>query len=137
MRFVIRAKGHPNVRATHRTTFEITKESKLTPKGDCIVGVEAEIGISEIPQEIKGCLSLPKSVTLTLELPEYGLKEVVRARGDRRLTFTHESDIVVRKSNFVCGRTLAVMADKAACDFSREFVDLLKDRAELLFVIEC
>ena len=135
MRFEIRATGHPNIRATHRNTFEITKESHLTPRGDCIVGVNAEIGISEIPQEIKGYLSLQKPVTLTLELPEYGLKEVVRAIGANS-SFNHPTDIVVRKSSYVCGRTLAIRADKAAADFSREFVELLRDKAELLFVIE-
>ncbi len=135
MRFKIRAYGHPNVRATHRTTFEITKEPHLTPRGDCIVGVNAEIGISEIPQEIKGYLSLQKPVTLLLELPEYGMKESVRAVGAKS-SFDHPTDIVVRKSSYVCSRTLAVKADKAAIDLNREFVELLKDRAELLFVIE-
>ncbi len=138
LRFEIRAEGHPNVRATHRTTFEITKEGHLTPRGDCIVGINAEIGISEIPQEIKGYLSLQKPVTLLLELPEYGMVEEVRAVGAKG-PFDHPTDIVVRKSGYVCGRTLAVRADKAAADLSREFVELLRDRAVLLFVIvlEC
>ncbi len=136
MRFVIRAEGHPNIRATHKSTLEITKESNLTPKGDCIVGINAEFGISEIPQEIKGSLLLQKTVTITLELPEYGLREEIEALGDKRLTFTHPTDIVVRKSNFVCGRTLAVRANKAAINLDREFISLLKDKAELLFIIE-
>ena len=136
MKFVIRAEGHPNVRATHKTTLEITKESYLTPRGSCIVGINAEIGISEIPQEIKGYLSLPEPVTITLELPEYGLKEKIMAFGDSRLSFKHPADIVVRKSSYACGRTLAVRADKAAADLNREFVKLLRDKAKLLFVIE-
>jgi len=136
MRFAIRAEGHPNVRATHKTTLEITKDWHLTPKGSCIIGINAEIGISEIPQEIKGYLSLPNPVTITLELPEYGLEEKITAFGDSKLSFKHPTDIVVRKSSYTCNRTLAVRADKAAADLNREFVKLLRDKAELLFVIE-
>jgi hypothetical protein len=43
------------------------------------------------------------------------------------LQFTHQTDLVVRKSDYVCGRTLAIRADKAASDFSRELVEKLKD----------
>ncbi|RUM33081.1 MAG: DUF371 domain-containing protein [Archaeoglobus sp.] len=136
VKFTIRAEGHPNIRATHRTTFEITKEKNLTPKGDCIVGVNAEIGISELPEKIKRLLLLDRQVKIVLELPEYGIKETVRAYGDSRLSFSHSTDIVIRKSNYVCGRTLAIRANRAAIDFSREFVELLKDRTELLFTIE-
>ncbi len=136
VRLEIRAEGHSNIRATHRTTLEITKERYLTPRGDCIVGINAEIGISEIPVEIKEYLSLPNPVTIWLELPEYGLKEEIKAYGNEKLTFTHPTDIVVRKSNYVCGRTIAVKANKSAFDIDREFVELLRDKAELLFVIE-
>jgi len=33
----------------------------------------------------------------------------------------------VRKSGYVCGRTLAVKADKAASDLSRELVEKMQD----------
>ncbi|RLF17024.1 MAG: DUF371 domain-containing protein, partial [Thermoprotei archaeon] len=29
--------GHPNIRALHRSTMEITKEPYVTPRGDCII----------------------------------------------------------------------------------------------------
>jgi hypothetical protein len=53
------------------------------------------------------------------------------------MTFDHGSDIVIRKSDFVCSRTLLVRSDKAACDIEREMVELLKDpQTELVFIIE-
>jgi hypothetical protein len=33
MRITIHARGHENVRATHATTIEVTKEEHLTPRG--------------------------------------------------------------------------------------------------------
>ena len=55
------------------------------------------------------------------------MKETVKAKGSPQLQFTHPTDLVVRKSDYVCSRTLAIRADKAAVDFSREFVDKLKN----------
>ena len=37
----IEAKGHPNISAKNKKTFEITKENWLTERGDCIVAVGA------------------------------------------------------------------------------------------------
>ena len=51
----------------------------------------------------------------------------VRADGDPRLELSHPSDIVVRRSDFISGRTLAVHADAAAKDIPRDMVRLLRD----------
>ncbi|WP_232215811.1 DUF371 domain-containing protein [Archaeoglobus veneficus] len=136
-REVIIAWGHPNITAKHPTTLEITKDEHLTPRGDCIIGVRASKAISDLPQEIKGCLCGGKKAMIVLYLPDYGMREVVTGFGSPRLTFTHPTDIVVRKSDYVCGRTLIIKADKAAADLSREMVRLLKDPStELHFIIE-
>jgi hypothetical protein len=41
VRFEIQFSGHENIRSNHQKTIEITKESHLTPSGDCIIGVNA------------------------------------------------------------------------------------------------
>jgi len=64
-------------------------------------------------------------MTISIEAGE--LKEVVRARGSPRLLFTHPTDLVVRKSNYVCGRTLAVRANKTASDLSRKLIEKIRD----------
>lgn len=132
----ISAWGHPNITATHRTTFEITKDEHLTKRGDCIIGVKADKSISEISEKIKEKLRENALARIELALPQYGLKEVVEGYGSSAMTFDHPTDIVVRKSSFVCGRTLLIKASKAARDLNREMVELLKDPAtELLFII--
>ena len=62
------------------------------------------------------------------------MKEIVKAKGGPQLQFTHITDLVVRKSEYTCGRTLAIFADKAACDFSRELVEKLKDTNQVVKV---
>jgi hypothetical protein len=56
--------------------------------------------------------------------------EVVNAFGSVRLILTHPTDMVARKSNYICSRTLAIRADKAACDLSRRLVEKLKNQKQ-------
>jgi hypothetical protein len=130
----VKARGHKHVLGKHKTTFEVTKETHLTPGGDCIVGISADKSISELSEKFKSSLkSAGAKIEILLKIPGTGLEEKVTAFGSHELTFTHPTDIVVRKSNFICPRTLAINANKAAADFSREFIEKLKNAdAELL-----
>jgi hypothetical protein len=126
---VFRARGHENVLATHKTTFEVTREATLTKRGDCILAVESTRAAADLPFEFKEAARKEDArITVTIEAGE--LEETVKAKGSPKLQFTHPTDLVVRKSGYVCGRTLAINADKAASDFSRKLVEKLKDRKQ-------
>ncbi|MEM4725123.1 MAG: DUF371 domain-containing protein [Candidatus Hadarchaeum sp.] len=130
MRWVIRARGHPMVTAKHRTTFMITKDETLGPRGDCVIGVRADRSAAELDPELKRLAKLGGPVIIRLRAG--GFYDEVRAWGHPLLTLSHPTDIVVRKSRFICGRTLAVVANKAAVDLSRELVaSLHKSTTEL------
>jgi len=123
---VFSAHGHKNVQSTHKTTFEITKEATLTNQGDCIIAVKSTRAAADLPVEFKEAARKEEArITITIEAGE--LMEIVNAKGSPQLQFTHATDLVVRKSSYVCGRTLAINADKAAIDFSRRLVEKLKD----------
>ena len=126
---VIFAHGHENIQATHETTFEITKEPTLTKRGDCIIAVEATKGAADLPLEFKEA-ARKKSAQITITIEAGELKEIVRAKGSPRLLFTHLTDLVVRKTDYVCGRTLAIRADKAASDFSRKLVEKIRGSSQ-------
>lgn len=123
---VIIACGHENVQSTHKTTFEITKETSLTKRGDCVIAVGATKGAADLNPRFKEAAK-KKSTRITITIEAGEVKEVVRARGTPRLSFTHPTDLVVRKSGYVCGRTVAVRADKAASNLSRELVEKMRD----------
>ena len=61
MRFEIQFSGHENIRSNHQKTIEITKESHLTPSGDCIVGVNASASCADLPPLLKKKLQNPKT----------------------------------------------------------------------------
>ena len=126
MQFEIEFSGHENIRSNHQKTIEITKESKLTPQGDCIIGVNATSSCSDLPQELKDKLKVPESkVTFSIQVGEHEF--VTKGRGHPGLILTHSEDIVIRKSDFICPRTLAVKCDKASDLLPRDMVSLLQD----------
>lgn len=122
LRETIIAHGHENVTATHRTTFEITKETHLSRDGDCIIAVGANKALDDLSPEFKENLR-KDGAKITVLIEANGVTEIVTAIGNSRLALMHPTDIIVRKSGYVCNRTLAIHADKAANELSRELVN--------------
>jgi hypothetical protein len=126
---IIFAQGHKNIKASHQSTLEITKDDHLSTAGDCIIAVGANKGLTDLSTKFKEALRKPNA-RLIIWIEAGGMIELVNARGCEKLTLLHQTEMVIRKSNFVSDRTLGVHADKAACDLSREFVEILKHSAE-------
>jgi len=61
VRYEIEFFGHENIRSNHKKTIEITKELHLTPRGDCIIGVNASSSCADLPQELKNKLKNSKT----------------------------------------------------------------------------
>ena len=126
MEFEIRFSGHENIRSNHQRTIEITKESHLTPSGDCIIGVNATSSCADLPPLLKKKLQNPNSkVTFSIKVGKHEFN--VEGRGHENLILTHLEDIVIRKSDFVCPRTLAVKCDKSSDLIPREMILLLQN----------
>jgi len=126
MKFEIGFFGHENIRSNHQKTIEITKESHLTPVGDCIVGVNATSSCADLPQELKDKLKTSGTkIIFSIRVGKYEF--VVEGVGHPDLILTHSEDIVIRKSDFICPRTLAIHCDKASDLLPREMITLLQD----------
>jgi hypothetical protein len=124
LREVIHCRGHENVRATHRSTLEFTKEDYLTPRGDCILCIEADKGINDLSNEFKAALRAGKKLLIRIKVGD--LVDEVLAEGSPGLILDHDFSMVVRKSDYIDARTLAIRANKAARDIDRKIVELLK-----------
>lgn len=123
---VIHARGHENIQAIHKTTLEITREKALTKRGDCVVAVAATKGAVDLHPRFKEAAK-KEGAQIAITIETDGLKEVVNARGSPQLLFRHPTDLVVRKSDYICDRTIAIRADKAALNISRKIVEKLRD----------
>ena len=127
--------GHEKIVASHETTLEFTKDTAVTERGDCIVGVRANRGLMDLGEEFKEKVRAGAKMRITISAG--GVSDVVTAWGSPELELSHQGEIVVRKSNFVSDRTLGIRADKAAADLSLGLKEKLKDpEQEIRFVIE-
>ena len=130
---VIFAFGHKNILAIHPSTLMFTKENHLKTTGDCIVGVNADKGLMDFKENFKEMLKKETS-TLTINLQATGLTEKIHAYGSPKLVLTHPTDIVIRKSDFISDRTMAIHANKSSNDLSRQLVDKLKDPKQKIVI---
>lgn len=118
--------GHPNVRGAHTTTIEITKDHTLSPRGDCIIGVNASKACKDLKQGLKDLLQ-QEGFVVKIEIEVDDMIFAIDARSNSRLTLMNEHDIVIRKSNFVCPRTVAISCNRASSDMPRELIHLLRN----------
>jgi len=121
------ARGHPRIKARHPTTLMITKDREVGPRGDCIVAVAADKSAKDLSEIMKQAIRAGHRVRVTLKVGD--IAEVIHGLGHPALALEHPTDLVIRKSRFMCGRTLVIEADKAAGDLPRTFVASLRDPA--------
>ena len=118
--------GHKNIRSLHTRTIEITKDPNLTLNGDCIIGVSATKSCSDLTSAMKNKIRRNRSIVeIDLIVEPYSIK--IHGIGNDNLLLTHLHDIVLRKSNFICDRTLCLSCNASAIQIPRKMIDLLKD----------
>lgn len=118
--------GHPNVQSFHARTVEITKDEHLTLKGDCIIGVRASKACADLDVAVRNKLITVGS-RVRIDVIVGNDVYTITGSGDERLTLKNTHDIVIRKTNFVCPRTLSVRCDRASSDIPRKMVEALKN----------
>ncbi|KAF1078638.1 DUF371 domain-containing protein [Methanogenium sp. MK-MG] len=118
--------GHPNIRALHQSTFEVTKDESITPSGTCIIGVHANKGLCDLDPEFRK--SLASDTALLVTTLSAGTETcTITARGSNRLTLTHPTDLVWRRSSYIDSRTIAIYADFTAKTLPRELIAAIAD----------
>jgi hypothetical protein len=118
--------GHKNISATHKSTLEFTRDTRLSKNGDCIVAVATDKALTDLSTEFRENLRKPNA-ELTVLIEAGGVSVHVKAHGSPQLILTHPTETVIRKSAFISDRTLAVHSDKAAADLPRKLVEKLQN----------
>ena len=126
MKIEIPFMGHKNILSLHKKTVEITKDSRLTVNGDCIIGVNSNLACQDLPEKFKKKIRNPDTeITFSIVIDEHSF--TIHGRGSEKLTLKHPNDIVLRKSAFTCSRTIAIKCDKASDDIPRKIVKKLQN----------
>ncbi len=131
---VIHARGHRNVTARHRSTFEITTESDLSLAGDCIVAVKADKGAASLSEEFK-IAAARDDAFMTVCIVSDGFTDTITGWGSGTMTFTDPRSMVFRVSDFTCRRTVMIHADKPAARLNRDLVKALSEGKDVVVEI--
>jgi 16S rRNA (cytidine1402-2'-O)-methyltransferase len=116
-------RGHAAIAGTHAKTIEFTRDTDVTRRATCVLGVASE--------HDNGALrALRGDIEVTMEC------------GDERDTFTAtmtpfflgDNSLVFRRGRGLRGRTIAYAATKGAAEIDRALVHALTDRGAQLFV---
>ena len=130
MEYTFHAKGHKNVTSAHRSTFEVTMDKEIGIRADCIVGVASKTKLGDFPPEFIKAIK-NENTLIKVQLETENAKDEIKGYGHPELTLDHPTDMVCRKSEFKCSRTLMIKSDKAAVDLKRELVADLKEGKDL------
>ena len=105
------AAGHPNIRATHAKTLELTRDAEIGLQATCVVGVATRL-------DAHALAALTGHAALTLAAGG----ATVTVRGRLNPAFRPGDPLVVRRAPDVVRNALMVGADRAAEDLPRPFV---------------
>jgi len=128
-----KAYGHRNIKATHKSTLEFTKEDNVTEKGDCIIAIKSDYSANDLPDNLKNLLK-NNDTKVIIELKIDNLKDTIYAYGSEKLTLKSNISIVIRKSNYIDDRTIAIKSDKAAININRKIIKHLKNPSNSITV---
>jgi hypothetical protein len=126
----ITAYGHPHILATHPTTIEVTTGEHLSKRGDCIVGVKASHSLSDLREKLYELRDSHITVSFSVD----SVREEVAGFVHPALEFTDTKAIILRKSAFLCPRTLAIHSNKAAKDLNRELIEKMKNSEQEMII---
>ena len=130
MIYKFNAYGHPNILGKHKTTLEFTKDEKVSLKGDCIIGVNADFDLIELKEFIKK--SNNKKISITISTADK-IQEKINA--ELNYNFDSDKEFVIRKTDFASERTFAINANKAAFDLNRGLINFLKEKKSKISVV--
>jgi hypothetical protein len=134
MEYTFKAKGHPNVTSQHKSTFEVTKDKEIGLAADCIVGVSSNASLNDMPSQMKEAIQNENTEIKVILETENG-KDNINGYGHPSLTLDHPTDMVCRKSDYTCSRTLMIHANKAAVDLNPDLIEDLKSWKTLKLTI--
>ena len=134
MEYSFIVKGHSNVTSMHKSTFEVTMDKEMGLRADCIIGVSSPCKLVDLPGELLDAIRC-EDTCIRVKLETVNAVDEIKGYGHSALTLDHPTDMVCRKSDFICGRTLMIRADKAAVDLNRLLVEDLKKGENLKVTI--
>ncbi|MFX1393091.1 MAG: DUF371 domain-containing protein [Promethearchaeota archaeon] len=129
----ITAYGHKNILCTHKTTIELTKESYVTKKGNCILGIKTSKSCANLNPILKKNIKNENKIKVSIKVDD--LTDSFYGFGNKLLTLQDKNDLVFRKSDYICDRTVLISCTKSSSELNRELIKKLKISGIKFYVI--
>lgn len=121
--YSFRCSGHPNIRAKHYKSLELTRDAEIGRAATCIIGVRCNFDCGRLK-------ALSGKIRVTLAVDDLRDEFVAIANPG----FQDEREIVFRRGAYASDRTLGVRASKSALHISWEMVERMRDPAAQVVV---
>ena len=121
--YTFHCRGHKNIRARHTKTIEFTRETDITPRGDCIIGVSADFDVGLLR-------ALSGKIRLTVAVGD--LTDTFHAVINP--DFVDPEEMVLRRSRYNTPRTFGFLLNKGAVGLKRDIVAAMKNRDAVMRV---
>jgi len=115
--------GHPFIQCIHNTTIELTKDNYLTKNGTCILGIKASKACYDLNPLLKKKIKNGEKIDVIIKVDE--ISDSFCGYGHKNLTLLSKKDIVFRKSDFICDRTILINCTKSSNELSRNIIKRL------------
>ncbi|MFX1260098.1 MAG: DUF371 domain-containing protein, partial [Promethearchaeota archaeon] len=116
--------GHNNISCTHNTTIEITKDDFLTRKGTCILGINASKACSDLNYDLKKIIHKEAKIKVIIKVDNSS--ESFYGFGCKDLCLSSQKDMVFRKSEYICDRTVLIKCSKSSKELDRNIIKKIK-----------
>lgn len=121
---VIYAYGHENILCNHNTTIELTKDNFLTKRGTCILGVNASKACFDLNPVLKKFIKKKKRFIVTINVDN--IIDSFYGFGSEKLVLSSKKDMVFRKSDYICNRTVLIQCSKSSNELNRKLIEKIK-----------
>jgi len=132
----ITARGHPLIQCTHTTTIELTKDTYLTKNGTCILGIDTSKACYDLNPLLKKKITRGEKINVVIKAGNN--TDSFYGYGNKNLTMLNKKDMVFRKSDFICDRTILIKCSKSSSELNRNIIKKLtnsKERFSIIFEV--
>lgn len=129
MKYEFHCYGHPNIRAEHVKTLEFTKDTDLTERGDCIIGIRSDFELKELKQ-------FTKKIKVNCSVSDSRTGEILSSEFKCKVNpeFNSDHELVLRKSGFQSDRTFGLGLNRGANRLDRRIVELMQNPETVMTV---
>ncbi len=129
------AYGHPDIRATDNTGFDIIKSTTPEKYRKAIIAVKANKGCKDFSNKFKHSLKSAKKIEITIQAD--GEEDTIIAFGSPALILSSSQEIAIRKDDRIDGKTAAILANKSAAELDQDLVEKLRNpNTEVKIILE-